>query len=114
MKAKAKIKAPLFAKEGGRPNPAQELSQRPTPSHQEIADCARALWEHRGRPEGEDTDIWLEAEQKLQGGLHISSADDEHFANKESPLTNDGDPSGDIEERLRSFGAPSERSATSL
>ena len=114
MKAKAKIKLPLFAKEAGRPTEAQALVQRPAPTHQEISEMARALWEHRGKPVGEDTDIWLEAEQKLQGGLHLSSTDDANFADKDHPLNGEGDPSGDIEERLRSFGEPGARSATSL
>jgi hypothetical protein len=34
-----------------------------TPTHDEIADCARALWNELGQPAGRDDAIWLEAEQ---------------------------------------------------
>lgn len=36
-----------------------------TPSHDEIALCARALWAESGQPEGRDDAIWLEAENRL-------------------------------------------------
>jgi hypothetical protein len=111
---KPKIKPPLFSKESSPLKSTDALNQRRKPTHEEISETARALWEHRGRPVGEDTDIWLEAEQKLQGGIHVSAADEAHFADRDQPLNNDGEPSGEIEERLRSFGAPGDRSATSL
>ena len=111
---KPKIKPPLFSKESAPLKSTAGLNQRRTPTHQEVSETARALWEHRGRPEGQDTDIWLEAERKLQGGIHVSESDDENFADRDQPLNNDGENSGEIEERLRSFGAPGDRSATSL
>lgn len=36
-----------------------------TPSHDEIAQMAQQLWQQRGCPNGRDTEIWLEAERKL-------------------------------------------------
>ena len=36
-----------------------------TPTHDEIADCARALWNELGQPVGRDEAIWLEAEQRF-------------------------------------------------
>lgn len=36
-----------------------------TLSHEQIAERAREIWERRGRPEGEDEKIWLEAEEQL-------------------------------------------------
>jgi hypothetical protein len=36
-----------------------------SPTEQEIAHRARALWQERGQPTGQDTQIWLEAERQL-------------------------------------------------
>jgi hypothetical protein len=35
-------------------------------THDQIADRARAIWEQRGRPYGEDERIWHEAEDQLK------------------------------------------------
>jgi len=40
---------------------------RALPLHDEIAVRAYELWEKRGRPEGHDVAIWLEAESQLLG-----------------------------------------------
>jgi hypothetical protein len=37
------------------------------PGRDEIALRARQLWEHYGRPQGRDYDIWLEAERQITG-----------------------------------------------
>ena len=37
-----------------------------TLTHDQIADRARAIWEQRGRPQGEDDKIWREAEDQLK------------------------------------------------
>jgi hypothetical protein len=37
----------------------------PTPTHDEIARQARQIWQNRGCPSGNDTEIWLEAERTL-------------------------------------------------
>jgi hypothetical protein len=34
-------------------------------SHDEIASCARELWEQQGCPDNRDEAIWLEAESRL-------------------------------------------------
>jgi hypothetical protein len=39
-----------------------------TPTHDEIAQQAHELWQDRGCPDGQDTEIWLEAERQLAGG----------------------------------------------
>jgi hypothetical protein len=39
-----------------------------TPTHAEITARARALWEAKGRPGGQDDAIWLEAEAQLKKG----------------------------------------------
>ena len=40
-------------------------SSPPPLSHADIAKRARALWESRGQPAGQDEAIWLEAESQL-------------------------------------------------
>lgn len=39
----------------------------PGPTHAQVAALAHELWLERGRPEGSDIDIWLEAERQLRG-----------------------------------------------
>jgi len=36
------------------------------PSHDEISEHARSLWQSRGQPEGQDNEIWLDAERELR------------------------------------------------
>lgn len=48
------------------------------PNQETIAQRARELWESYGRPEGRDTEIWLEAERQLLGvDSRIEAAGDE-------------------------------------
>lgn len=42
------------------------LSSTPTPTRENIAPLARALWKARGCPEGSPEDDWLRAEQALK------------------------------------------------
>jgi hypothetical protein len=45
------------------PSPSTDtIATASAPTHDEIAQCARALWTESGRPEGRDGAIWLEAE----------------------------------------------------
>ena len=37
-----------------------------TPNHDEIAQRAQTIWEQAGRPEGQDTEHWLQAERELR------------------------------------------------
>jgi hypothetical protein len=39
-----------------------------TPTHETVAQRAQEIWQSYGRPEGRDTEIWLEAERQLAGG----------------------------------------------
>jgi hypothetical protein len=41
------------------------LTARAAPTHDQIAQRARAIWERRGCPHGQDREIWLEAEAQL-------------------------------------------------
>ena len=38
------------------------------PTHDAIARQAYELWQNRGCPVGQDTELWLEAERQLKGG----------------------------------------------
>jgi hypothetical protein len=42
------------------------MNTLPAISHEEISQRAQAIWEQRGRPEGEDANNWLQAERELQ------------------------------------------------
>lgn len=42
-------------------NPSEQ-----SPSHDQISQRARELWESRGQPSGQDDAIWLEAEESLR------------------------------------------------
>jgi len=44
---------------------ATATAVRTTPTHDQIAQRARQIWERRGYPQGQDKQIWLEAEEQL-------------------------------------------------
>jgi Protein of unknown function (DUF2934) len=46
----------------------EENVQMKSPSQQDIANLAYALWQQRGSPDGSGGQDWLEAEQQLIGG----------------------------------------------
>ncbi len=46
-----------------------------SPSHAAISQQASEIWEQRGRPQGQDVAIWLEAERQLQAGSPKPAAD---------------------------------------
>lgn len=39
------------------------------PTHEDISAAAHLLWIEKGRPDGQDDEIWLEAERRLRLGL---------------------------------------------
>lgn len=45
-----------------------------TSTHHDVSQRAYYLWEEKGRPEGQQTAIWLEAEQQLTAGAPDSGA----------------------------------------
>ncbi|MCL5282754.1 MAG: DUF2934 domain-containing protein [Planctomycetes bacterium] len=52
---------------GERPAQTSEVGEASVAlTHDQIADRARAIWEQRGRPQGEDDKIWHEAEDQLK------------------------------------------------
>jgi hypothetical protein len=82
------------------------------PSHDEISALARAIWEKRGCPHGQDSAIWLEAERRLRKEAELAGDVSDVDADTREML---GEPTGTIEDRLEGFGEQSgNRSATSL
>lgn len=55
-----------------------------SPSHEEITQRAREIWQQSGNPGGRDTEIWLEAERQLMAGTRDSDSRSETY---ESPRT---------------------------
>ncbi len=52
---------------GERPAQTPEVGESSVSlTHDQIADRARAIWEQRGRPQGQDDKIWHEAEDQLK------------------------------------------------
>ncbi|MBM4025800.1 MAG: DUF2934 domain-containing protein [Planctomycetes bacterium] len=58
---------------GERPKetPERGESSTETLAHDQIANRAQAIWERRGRPQGEDDRIWREAEDELKREMGI-------------------------------------------
>ena len=86
----------------------------PTFTQGQIAACARRVWEARGRPSGQDFEIWLETERRLKE-WHKSDPDrGGAMANPEITFNSDNEPKGAIEDWLSHFGGSTSRSETSL
>jgi hypothetical protein len=85
-------------------------------TQQQIAALAHELWLAQGCPSGSDLDIWLEAEQQLQGGapraMHRDPipADGTRVDPDEDPAINDG-IRGELD---RLIERPAPRGPTSL
>jgi hypothetical protein len=74
-------------------------------TNEQIAALAYALWEDRGRPEGNDLDFWFEAERILKGEMprHREAAADEIPATPGDP---DHDPAvegGSVDQELENI-----------
>lgn len=74
-------------------NPGARLTRREkpsltmktnSPSHEEITQRAREIWQQSGSPGGRDTEIWLEAERQLMAGAQDADSSSENY---ESPRT---------------------------
>ena len=50
------------------------LDDSPSPTHAQISDRARAIWEQAGRPSERDFDIWLQAERELREQVPIGGS----------------------------------------
>jgi len=56
----------LTAGELGDSGRRMKTAHKNHPSHSQIATQAQHIWKLRGKPEGQDQDIWLTAEQELR------------------------------------------------
>lgn len=65
-------------------------------TQEDISQRARELWERYGRPEGRDTEIWLEAERQLlgvddkvegNGDTSVSASDFDEATSHDKPRT---------------------------
>ncbi|HEX2855246.1 MAG TPA: DUF2934 domain-containing protein [Opitutaceae bacterium] len=45
-----------------------------SPTHEQISERAQQLWRQRGNPEGQDNEIWLEAERQLSAPARENNA----------------------------------------
>ena len=50
-----------------------------SPSHEEITQRAREIWQQSGSPGGRDTEIWLEAERQLMAGAPDADSSSENY-----------------------------------
>ena len=57
-----------------KPTSSARTASAPTPTHDEIAQRAREIWNSRGQPAGQDLEIWLEAERQLQASAPAPAA----------------------------------------
>jgi hypothetical protein len=72
--------AACFMKKKKKPSPdSVSVTPPPSPTREEIAKRAEALWRQRGCPENRDDQLWLEAERQLNGGLTESPPTDQEL-----------------------------------
>ncbi len=88
----------------------------PFPTQDAIARRARQLWDERGRPANQDTEIWHEAERQLRAEVAppatVVSAKPARARRR--PVAADEIKPEEVTERLNDFGETSRRSATSV
>jgi len=86
-------------------------SSRREATREEIMSRAQVIWEQRGRPSGQDDEIWLEAERQLGARPLRPGA----LAGSELGANEDAEDAAKVEERLDEIGEPTEpRSPTSV
>lgn len=78
------------------------LSNTQAPSHEEISQKAKELWESYGRPAGRDEEIWLEAERSLQSPAPLPSGASEPSVEPRTPPVRNGAASAKGGARARS------------
>ncbi len=79
--------------------------------HDAITERAREIWRARGRPKGEDVEIWLEAEQDLvsQGKIPSAPPAEPKRSQRSTAIAQD-----EVLERLDALAEPPPRSPTSV
>jgi Protein of unknown function (DUF2934) len=82
-------------------------------SHEEVAARALSLWRERGCPQGQSTEIWLEAEQQLL--RKMPGKIDYNVTSKGQSLPTDSDEDSTLREKLdERFPDDTGREPTSL
>lgn len=88
-----------------------------TLTQEDISQRARELWESYGRPDGRDTEIWLEAERQLlgvdahvegSGNTSVSASAFDEATSHEEPRTRLGKTAA-----VRKSGAPDDKTTKS-
>ena len=81
--------------------------------HDAISARAREIWRERGEPQGEDVEIWLQAERELVERGAIPSAPPTDLPLRRRRVRDDINEN-ELGDRLADFGEPAERSPTSV
>lgn len=102
-------------KKDSRLPPVSPSVPTPSPTPEQIAALAHAIWIDRGKPEGMDLDNWLEAERQLRGGEPRRPAAADDIPADNSALDPESALEGGVERELnRVTSPPQPRSPTSL
>ena len=88
------------------------VSASQTPSHEQISEKAKQLWENYGRPDGRDEEIWLEAERLLQSPSGLPAAQTAPATDsRNAPLRRSGGNAGGASAAPKMPGARSKSAA---
>lgn len=85
-----------------------------SPLREDVAHRAHIIWEERGRPEGHDVEIWLEAERQLINERNYTHATGNTQKRRDRSNAADTIDEEKLDNRLNDFGEPASRSPTSL
>jgi hypothetical protein len=102
----------MKAQKISRLSPIRSAPLTPPPTREQIQALAHALWIDRGRPEGCDVEIWLEAERQLCGRNTVVPATANVSSESVDPDTAEARRIDQEMERIVS--PPEQRSPTSL
>ena len=78
----------------------------PSPTHDEIAQCAHDIWQSRGCPYGCDDEIWFEAEGKLKARGNGSDSASHGAAQHKSPAPSPDDLAAKAALQMKAARAP--------
>jgi hypothetical protein len=87
----------------------------PEAYHDAISERARRIWHDRGQPQGDDVEIWLQAERELLNDGLIPPAPPPRFDHlRTGRAAADDIDERQLEDRLDDFGTEGPRSATTI
>ncbi len=78
----------------------------PSPTHEEIAQCAREIWKSRHCPSGCDDEIWFEAEGKLKDRSARSDSPSHGAAEPKAPAPSPDDLAAKAALQMKAARAP--------